>query len=258
MVIGPRPLQWRPDAGSEKSRSPRIAGFGMWEIRDLARLGTNEIAAIEAKAMGMANNLEGGYRALGLSDADRDLLGAKLVLDPPVLTDVPLNVATIRACYQPVGRNIVLTGTTWHTDQEPSSADLDDFRKWVTAVLAHEACHRMQHVEEPAKFLPGGEADDAAAKNQKYDSTRLPGDYVAYVLCPLEIEAHGAQLAAELRFEGQLDHDAFVAAAKTSSLMRHVKEKSTSEDGETSGQWDDLEATLTDEAWNAFKMMMGQ
>lgn len=229
----------------------------MWERCELAKLGIEEVAAIEAKALQMANNLGAGFRALRQNGADRNLLGATLVLDPPVFLDVRLNVAAIRACYQPAGRNIVLTGTTWHTNQIPSSAELDDFRKWVTAVLAHEACHRMQHVEEPAKFLPGGEADDAAAKNKKYDSTRLPGDYVAYVSCPLEIEAHGTQLAAELRFEGQLEHDAFVAAAKTSSLMRHVKEKSTSADGETSGEWDDLEATLTEGAWNAFKMMMG-
>lgn len=242
----------------EKICSPRTAGLGMWEIRKLARLGIKEIAAIEAKATQMANNLKGGLRALGFRDADRDLLGAKLALEPPVLTDVYLDVAKIRACYQPAGRNIVLKGTTWHTEQEPSSADLDDFRKWVTAVLAHEACHRMQHVEEPAKFLPGGEADDAAAKNEKYKSTRLPEDYVAYVSCSLEIEAHGTQLAAELRFKGQLNHDAFVAAAKTSALMRHVREKSTSPDGETWGQWDDLESTLIEEGWDAFKKMMGQ
>ena len=224
----------------------------------MARLGIDEIAAIEAKAMWMANNLGTGFIALGRSDDERDLLGATLALEPPVFTDVCLDVAAIRACYQPVGRNIVLTGTTWYTDQKPSVADLDDFNKWVTAVLAHEACHRMQHVQEPARFVPGGEADAAVALNKKAKSTGLPADYVDYVLCSLEIEAHGTQLAAELWFKGQLDHVAFVAAAKTSELMSHVRERSTSAAGDPWGQWDDLEATLIDEAWNAFKVMMGQ
>lgn len=230
----------------------------MWEIRELARLGIDQIAAIEAKAKWMANNLEAGFIALGRKDEERDLLGAKLVLEPAVFTDVRLDVAAIRACYQPEGRNILLTGTTWYTEQKPSPAELGDFRKWLTAVLAHEACHRMQHIQDPERFVPGGEADAAVALNKKAASTGLAADYVAYVSCPLEIEAHGTQLAAELRFKDELDHDAFVAASKTSALLRHVKERSSLAAGVPWGQWDDLEATLTDEAWDAYKMMMGQ
>lgn len=124
-------------------------------------------------------------------------------------------------------------------------------------MLAHEVCHLIQHREEPTRFEPGSEADIAAALSDKAEKTRLPADYVAYVTCPLEAEAHSTQLAAELRPAGRQSYDTFILAAKASDLLAHMRRKSTSATGALWPDWEVLEARLIDEAWAASEKMWG-
>jgi hypothetical protein len=191
----------------------------------------DEIGAVEAAVERMVINLEGDSSALNYRDADRTLLGVRLGTTPPGFKDVCLDVAAIRACYYPGSQSIALEGETWHTAQTPDASKLDAFRSWVTAALAHEVCHLLQHRQEPNRFGPQSEAEAADALSRQARSTGLPADYVAYVSCALEIEAHATQLAAELRPAGQLSYNAFSAAAKGSDLVAHVRRNSTSSDG---------------------------
>ncbi|MGA1799358.1 hypothetical protein VH567_11325 [Sphingomonas sp. 4RDLI-65] len=218
----------------------------------------DEIGAVEAAVERMARNLAVGFSALSYAAVDKTLLGATLGTTPFGFNDVCLDVAAIRACYYSDSRTIALEGETWHTGQTLDAVKLDAFRTWVTAALAHEACHLLQHRQEPHRFGPKSEAGEADALSRKAKSTGLPADYVAYVSCALEIEAHATQLAAELRPAGQLSYDAFFAAAKASDLVAHVKRKSTSSDGDPWPAWDLLETTLIDGAWAASEMMWGR
>ena len=231
------------------------AGLKIVGIRELARLGVDEINAIEAIANLMAQNLEAGLPALSYNLEKNRLLGSKLSLEPMGFNDTCLDVSAIRACYFPDSGKIALKGKTWYTGQTPNTATLNSFRTWVVAMLAHEACHLIQHREEPTRFGPGSEAAAAAALSHKAKATRLPADYVAYVTCPLEAEAHATQLAAELRPAGQQNYDAFVIAAKASNLVAHIKKKSTSSTGAPWPAWEALETKLIDEAWAASEKM---
>lgn len=217
----------------------------------------DEIGAVEAAVKRMAGNLAVGCSALSYAAVERTFLDASLGTTPAGFNDVCLDVAAIRACYYPGSQSIVLKGKTWHTGQTPDAVTLNAFRTWMIAALAHEVCHLMQHRQEPHRFGPESDAETADALSRKAKSTGLPADYVAYVSCALEIEAHATQLAAELRPAGLLSYDAFLAAAKASDLVAHVRRKSTSSDGDPWPAWDSLEMTLIDGAWAASEMMWG-
>lgn len=217
----------------------------------------DEIVAVETAVERMVRNLAAGFSALSYAPVKRTLLNSTLDTTPSGFNDVCLDVTAIRACYYPGNRSIALEGETWHTGQTPDAVTLDAFRTWVTAALAHEACHLLQHRQEPHRFGPKSEAEAADALSRKAKSTGQPADYVAYVSCALEIEAHATQLAAELRPAGQLSYDAFFTAAKASDLVAHVRRKSTSSVGDPWPAWDSLETTLIDGAWAASEMMWG-
>lgn len=224
----------------------------------MARLGAEEIGAIEAAVNRMVGNLSADRSALNYTTEDRTLLGAKLGTEPSGYTDAALDVSAIRALYYPVSGSIMLTGKTWSTDKTPDAATLSAFRSWVIAALAHELCHLLQHRQSPEKFGLGSEAEEADALSRRAKCSGLPGHYVTYVGCALEMEAHATQLAAELRSLGELTSDAFGTAARGSSLVAHVKRKSTTAEGDVWPGWGDLEARLIGEAWIASEMMWGR
>lgn len=229
----------------------------------MARLGPSEIAQIEAVVNQMVVNLQSGMRAIRYDLHGTSILGAKLGLTSKSLDDDCLDLAAISASYHPNSGNINLEGNTWHPSEIPDTETLDAFRRCVTAALAHEVCHLMQHREEKHRFGPGSEADVASALSRTAASSELPEDYIKYVSCALEMEAHATQLAAELREHGQLERGqlergTFEAEAKVSDLMAHVKRKSSLPAGTASPTWASLETALIDEAWAASEKMWGR
>lgn len=224
----------------------------------MARLGPDEIGAIETAVRRMSENLADGRSALGFKPSDGTLLNATLSTDPGGFFDVDLDVSLIRAIYHPDICSIVLTGTTWHTSQPLGKTTLAAFETMVIGALAHEACHLLQHRESPQMFGKGSEAETAEMLSRKVWCSQMPEDYVAYVSCELEMEAHATQLAAQLRSSGELVRADFNVSAKASPLVAHIKRNSSTADGVEWPAWSALEATLLNEAWIASELIWGR
>lgn len=247
---------WQPSVAlcEDIDRAPPLG-----QCHLVARLDKTGLAEITSFAREMAMNVAMRQIMPLRMSARRQLAGSTLRLDGAAVAE--FDYTLVRAHYQPSGETITLTSTPFAVEPYAAcQASVGELANYFEHVLAHEVCHRLQHLADATMFLPDGAGTTASNLGKAAKASGLPDDYLAYIRHPVELEAHATQMAVQIaRTAGTgLNRNEFISRRAEVPLAGHIAMR-LGLDPSSNTLIDDLAGfgvldELAREAWPAYEM----